>query len=112
MLQKVTIENPEIFKAVESYLPAAYLAMNNMCKSFLSAERRVIYNPPKSYLEMLNQFQVMLQKKRGDNEETVSRLEKGVEKLKKAAADVVHLEGKYNIKYRIYMIELTDISSS
>ena len=99
MLQKITIENVEIFKAVELYLPAAYLAMNNMCKTFYTAELRTIYNTPKSYLVMLDQFQTMLAKKTGDNKEMVLRLEKGVEKLKKASADVVHLEGATEIHH-------------
>ena len=74
-------------------MTAAYSATNSLYKKFQKAENRVVYNPPKSYIEMLNLFQIMILKKRNDNEEGVKRLEKGVEKLKRAAADVNHLEG-------------------
>ena len=103
MLQKITIENTEILKSCEHFLTAAYSATNSLYKKFQKAENRIVYNPPKSYIEMLNLFQIMILKKRNDNEEGVKRLEKGVEKLKRAAADVNHLEG--SLQFVLFNLE-------
>ena len=93
MLQKIPIENPEIIKAVEHYLPAAYTIMVATSSAYLKAESKMVHIAPKSYLDMLHLFQIMLQRKYSENDAKLIQLKEGVSKLKKASADVIHLEG-------------------
>ena len=93
MLQKIPIENPEIIKAVEHYLPAAYTVMVATSLAYLKAESKMVYIAPKSYLDMIHLFQTMLERKYCENDAKLIQLKEGVSKLKKASADVIHLEG-------------------
>ena len=93
MLQKIPIENPEIIKAVEHYLPAAYTVMVATSLAYLKAESKMVYIAPKSYLDMIHLFQTMLERKYCESDAKLIQLKEGVSKLKKASADVIHLEG-------------------
>lgn len=44
---------------------------------FASAERRQVYQTPKSFLEFIGLFKSLLQKKRASLQENVHRLEQG-----------------------------------
>ena len=88
---------PEVVLAIEHFMPAAFIAVNKMCKKFETTEGRYIYTTPKSYLEMLNLYLSLLERKRSEADKAMTRLENGVEKLMKAASDVVMLEGNLKI---------------
>ena len=97
LLAPVELGSPEVVKAIEHYMPTAFMAVNKMCKTFASAESKFVYTTPKSYLEMLNLYSVMLAKKRGETDKSMLRLQTGIEKLFKAANDVVDLEANLRI---------------
>lgn len=88
---------PDVTKAIEIYMPSAFIAVNKMCKIFAASESKFVYTTPKSYLEMLALYKQMLAKKREGTDKSVSRLMNGIDKLQKAASDVVELEAKLKI---------------
>ena len=97
LLSDVVIENKEVKLAVETFMPLAFGAVNKACVKFQASEGKHVYTTPKSYLEMNALYKVMLEKKRNENDMSVHRLQNGVEKLMKAAADVVELEANLKI---------------
>lgn len=97
VLSTMDLGNAEVTKAIEHYMPTAFIAVNKMCKVFASAESKYVYTTPKSYLEMLQLYRHMLAKKREENDRGIRRLTHGIEKLQKAASDVVELEAKLKI---------------
>ena len=97
LLAEVALGTPEITQAVENFMPLAFVAVNKMCKSFASTEGKQVYTTPKSYLEMINLYQILLAKKRLETDNKIFRLQSGVEKLIKAAADVVMLEANLKV---------------
>ena len=64
LLANTDLGHPEVVKAVEHYMPTAFLAVNKTCKRFATAESKYVYTTPKSYLEMLHLYNSMLTKKR------------------------------------------------
>jgi dynein heavy chain len=97
LLAQVPIEDKNIKLAVETYMPLAFGAVNTACAKFEKNEGKNVYTTPKSYLEMNSLYRTLLEKKRALQDQSVHRLENGVEKLVKAAADVVELEANLKI---------------
>jgi len=97
LLANTDLENPEVMKAVEYFMPTAFIAVNKTCKSFAAAESKFVYTTPKSYLEMLHLYNKMLSRKRALMDKGMLRLQTGIEKLYKAANDVVELEANLRI---------------
>ena len=96
-LSTVDLGHPDVAKAIEHFMPAAFIAVNKMCKKFATAESKYVYTTPKSYLEMLALYISILGKKRGETDKGITRLQHGIEKLQKAADDVVVLEANLKI---------------
>jgi dynein heavy chain len=97
VLATMELGTPEVTKAIEHFMPTAFVAVNKMCRSFAAAESKYVYTTPKSYLEMLNLYRVMLERKRADTDRSMHRLQNGIEKLFRAASDVVELEKNLTI---------------
>eukprot|EP01033_Poteriospumella_lacustris_P003465 gene3469-2562_t len=97
VLSQMDLGDAEVTKAIEHYMPTAFLAVNKACKVFAASESKYVYTTPKSYLEMLQLYRKMLRRKREESDRDVQRLQHGIEKLQKAASDVVELEAKLKI---------------
>jgi dynein heavy chain len=80
--------NVDVLKAIEHFMPTTFVQVNKTCKQFASREGKFVYTTPKSYLEMINLYQLLLAKKWKETDAKIFRLQNGVEKLTKAAADV------------------------
>ncbi len=97
ILQDCVVDDPKVKIAVENFMPSAFVAVDKACKTFQKLEGKNVYTTPKSYLEMLSLYKVMLARKRTASDTSVFRLESGVEKLIKAETDVGELEGKLKV---------------
>jgi dynein heavy chain len=84
-------KDPEVLKAIENFMPLAFVAVNNVCKKFASKEGKFVYTTPKSYLEMVKLYGNLLYQKRAETDKKIFRLQNGCEKLMKAAHDVVEV---------------------
>jgi dynein heavy chain, axonemal len=96
-LSQTELGDAEVTKAIEHFVPTAFVAVNKMCKTFAAAESKYVYTTPKSYLEMLKLYIGILAKKRKETDKSIERLHHGIEKLQKAAADVVELEANLKV---------------
>lgn len=97
ILSEIKLGAPDIVQTVELFMPTAFVAVSAMCKKFAAAEAKYVYTTPKSYLEMLNLYIMLLRKKRTEMEMSIKRLQNGVEKLIQAATDVVELEANLKV---------------
>jgi dynein heavy chain len=97
LLSNIDLGSDEVHAAVVKYAPAAFLGVSEACQLFASKESRMVYLTPKSYLEAIHLFQSLLAKKREETDASIHRLATGVEKLIRAAADVVELESKLKV---------------
>lgn len=87
----------DISKAIEHYLPQAFAAVNKLSRIYFINEGRYVYTTPKSYLEMIQLFIFIYNKKTNETEGNLYRLQNGIEKLMKAAEDVVELEASLKL---------------
>jgi dynein heavy chain len=78
--------------AIEKFLPFSFLAVNKMTNEFRRIERRHVYTTPKSFLELLKLYGVLLEKKRTEAAKNIDRLDNGLAKLKDTAEGVEQLE--------------------
>ncbi len=62
-LADLTIEDDNVRKAVVDFMPFSFEAANKLAKKCFMLEKRHIYTTPKSFLELLNAFSAMLNKK-------------------------------------------------
>lgn len=97
ILSDIQLGTPEITSSIELFMPSAFMIVNRMCKKFGTLEGRQVYTTPKSYLEMIHLYLHLLQKKRDEADSSTHRLENGIQKLQKAAEDVVELEANLKI---------------
>ena len=78
--------------AIEKFLPFSFLAVNKMTQEFRRVERRHVYTTPKSFLELLKLYGVLLEKKREEANSGIDRLDSGLQKLKETSESVSKLE--------------------
>ena len=62
-------------------MPFSFRTVNECSAQIFEAERRYVYTTPKSFLELIKLFKVMLSKKKNELEENKSKYEVGVIKL-------------------------------
>jgi dynein heavy chain len=78
--------------AVEKFLPYSFALIGEEAKRYQAMDRRYVYTTPKSYLEFLKLYGMMLNDKRGKAEIAISRLESGLLKLKETGESVAQLK--------------------
>lgn len=76
-LEGVDLGSDAVWEAVVDFAPAAFAAVGALAARFAAAERRQVYQTPKSFLEFIGLFKSLLQKKRDSLHENVHRLEQG-----------------------------------
>jgi dynein heavy chain len=93
-LSEVDLIKPEVCCSISSFMAFVHKSVNDMSHQYLANERRYNYTTPKSFLELINLYQSLLQKKHGELIRNMERLEGGLEKLKSTAAQVDDLKEK------------------
>uniref|UniRef100_A0A7S2QUS9 Uncharacterized protein n=1 Tax=Triparma pacifica TaxID=91992 RepID=A0A7S2QUS9_9STRA len=78
--------------AIEKFLPYSFLAVNKMTHEYKRVERRHVYTTPKSFLELLKLYGVLLDRKRSEAQSGIDRLDNGLQKLKETSDSVQALE--------------------
>lgn len=96
-LADVEMKSPEIRSGIERFMPYSYKVVNEFSEKILDQERRYIYTTPKSFLELIKLFKVMLQRKEGELVEGKERYETGVVKLTETGEIVSKLEEELKI---------------
>lgn len=88
----------EIRTAVENFMPFSFDIVNKISGRILIEERRYIYTTPKSFLELIKLFKVMLGKKEAELQNNKDRYETGVIKLNETGEIVAKLEEELKVK--------------
>ena len=78
-------------------MPYSFGKVNVASAQIFDAERRYVYTTPKSFLELIKLYSVMLGKQRSDLNQARDNYESGVIKLKKTGEDVAILEEELKI---------------
>jgi len=96
-LAEVEMATPEIREGIEKFMPYSFKIVNDMSQLILEQERRHVYTTPKSFLELIKLFKVMLAKKEGDIESNKEKYETGVIKLTETGEVVSKLEEELKV---------------
>lgn len=93
----VDLGTQAVRNVVENFLPYSFTQVNQMVHKFRIAERRHVYTTPKSFLELLKLFSMLLGSKRKDANNSIDRLAHGLTKLRETAAAVTQIEADLKI---------------
>jgi len=88
----------EIRTAVQNFMPFSFEIVNNISSKILVEERRYVYTTPKSFLELIKLFKVMLNKKESELQNNKDRYETGVIKINETGEIVSKLEEELKVK--------------
>eukprot|EP00968_Pinguiococcus_pyrenoidosus_P000337 scaffold23_cov268-Pinguiococcus_pyrenoidosus.AAC.7 len=78
--------------AIESFLPQSFEDVNRAAIEFRRVERREVHTTPKSYLELLSLYSILLEMKREEADNAIERLANGLQKLKETSEAVAEIE--------------------
>lgn len=73
-------------------MPYSFKMVNDLSSKLLEQERRYVYTTPKSFLELINLYTVMLKNKRESLEKNKERYETGLIKLRDTQEQVTKIE--------------------
>jgi dynein heavy chain len=96
-MAKVELGSKAIRGVVENFLPFSFTQVNQMAAKFKQVERRHVYTTPKSFLELLKLYTVMLSTKRSEADASIDRLANGLQKLRETAAAVTQIEADLKV---------------
>lgn len=77
---------------IERFLPFSFEAVNKATVEYKKKERRCVYTTPKSYLELIKLYKILLEDSRSDASAAISRLDSGLAKLRETSESVAQLE--------------------
>jgi dynein heavy chain len=87
MIKKLSEISAELHKSIKEF--------NN---AYFKSERRYNYTTPKSFLELVNYFKLLVTRKDGDIEFQIERLEKGLAVVAKASDSIADLKKEIEAK--------------
>eukprot|EP00754_Rhynchopus_humris_P020205 Rhum_TRINITY_DN14684_c0_g1::Rhum_TRINITY_DN14684_c0_g1_i4::g.107697::m.107697/K10408/DNAH; dynein heavy chain, axonemal len=88
------VELEENNEAIANHMAFCHEKVTDACRDFLSEEKRYCYTTPKSFLELISLYKVLLNKKRSALNDNKERLGNGIEKIKMASSQVADLQEK------------------
>eukprot|EP00163_Fabomonas_tropica_P016273 TRINITY_DN2925_c0_g1_i1.p1 TRINITY_DN2925_c0_g1~~TRINITY_DN2925_c0_g1_i1.p1 ORF type:complete len:4072 (-),score=1488.94 TRINITY_DN2925_c0_g1_i1:296-12511(-) len=97
-LQEVDLGSDEARTGIENFMPFSFGVVNEVSEKYRVQERRYNYTTPKSYLELINLYKLMLDKKRTYLHDAIERLETGLDKLHKTSQEVDVLSESLRVK--------------
>ena len=80
--------------AISENMAFTHEKVTEKSKEFLSEEKRYCYTTPKSFLELIGLYKILLSKKRSALNDNKERLSNGIEKIKMASGQVADLQDK------------------
>ena len=82
----------DVIEAFADVCKEVHISANEEANKFEAMLKRKVYTTPKSYLDMLKLYLVLLEKKQDEMQEKTERLAGGLEKLEQASMQVKDLE--------------------
>merc|ERR1719162_1437690 len=87
------VEDKEaITKKLSEHMALVHLSVGKMSAYYLKTQKRYNYVTPKSFLELIDFYKVLIDLKRGEVQGLIDRLDVGLSTLRKTAADVAELQ--------------------
>lgn len=77
-------------ESVARFMAHVHSQVNVVSRTYLHNEKRFNYTTPKSFLEQISLYSKLLRLKFSELSKKIERLENGLDKLKKTAAQVGH----------------------
>jgi len=96
-MAEVEMASDEIRTGIEKFMPYSFGLVNKYSDKIYEQERRYVYTTPKSFLELIKLFKVMLAKKEGELMDNKDKYELGVVKLTETGEIVAKLEEELKI---------------
>jgi len=81
-LKDIDLGDDTIRMSIVKFMPYSFKMVNDLSSKLLEQERRYVYTTPKSFLELINLYTVMLRNKRDSLERNKERYETGLIKLR------------------------------
>eukprot|EP00002_Diphylleia_rotans_P022035 TRINITY_DN430_c0_g2_i1.p1 TRINITY_DN430_c0_g2~~TRINITY_DN430_c0_g2_i1.p1 ORF type:complete len:4080 (+),score=854.57 TRINITY_DN430_c0_g2_i1:199-12438(+) len=88
----------EIKEGITQFMPYAFKTVNDASARFSMTDRRHVYTTPKSFLEAVILFKVMLNRRRTELNMAIDRMTAGLDKLEVTARDVEILDADLQTK--------------
>lgn len=86
------MDSDEIREGIVKFMPFSFLTVDKYSDIIMQQERRAVYTTPKSFLELITLFKVMLADKKGAIEKQKDQYDSGCIKLEATQEDVAKLE--------------------
>ena len=86
------MDSDEIREGIVKFMPYSFSTVDKYSAKIMEEERRAVYTTPKSFLELINLFKVMLAEKKGNIEKSKEQYDSGVVKLEATQESVAALE--------------------
>ena len=96
-LADVEMPSDEVRDSIVRFMPFSFKTVNEFSEQIFEAERRYVYTTPKSFLELIKLFKVMLMKKKDDLIQSKEKYEMGVIKLQQTGSVVSKLEEELKV---------------
>lgn len=96
-LADVEMQSDEVRDSITKFMPYSFKTVNEFSALILDQERRYVYTTPKSFLELIKLFKVMLSKKKDELEQSKQKYEVGVIKLQETGEIVSKLEEELKV---------------
>ena len=84
----------ELKPSVAEFMAYVHTSVNDMSHEYLTVDKRYNYTTPKSFLEQIALYQNILERKAGELQSNMDRMENGLTKLRSTAAQVDDLKLK------------------
>ena len=91
-LASVQLGAPEMVVSVSEFMAACHEGVTATSTEFRSITGRYCYTTPKSFLELISFYQLLLHRKRTELSDKTERLVSGIDKIQQAAAQVSGLQ--------------------
>jgi len=91
----------KVKESLAQHMAFVHTAVGDASTAFLEAERRYNYTTPKSFLDLIDLYKTMLDKKRKGVLQLKDRLENGLEKMRSAADQVAMLQENLKVEVEI-----------
>ncbi|EQC33295.1 hypothetical protein SDRG_09276 [Saprolegnia diclina VS20] len=79
-------------KSLANHMADVHISVTDMSKKYFETQRRFNYVTPKSFLELISFYEVLLGQKKAEIQRQITRLDDGLSTLRKTSADVAELQ--------------------
>ncbi|XP_075778342.1 dynein axonemal heavy chain 11 isoform X4 [Pelodiscus sinensis] len=93
-IEETEVIEPRVQDSICHFMAYAHTSVNEMSARYYQNERRYNYTTPKSFLEQISLYKILLKKKNKEMSKRMAHLVNGIQKLKTTASQVEDLKSK------------------